>query len=391
MKIALFTDTYIPEINGVATSTKTLKDVFERNGHEVLVVCTNTKNNALIYENNEVRVPGLEVKAIYGYRLVSPINSKTFKIIKNYKPDVIHVQTDFGVAYIGRFAAKKLHIPIVYTYHTMYEDYTYYVTKGRFERIAVQGLRWYARKVINYSTEFIAPSNKTKDYMRTIGVESYINVIPTGIDFSRFSLEAVGEENILNKKKELGIENKDLIFISLGRIAKEKSIDIVIKSYYEFKIKHPEINSCLLIVGLGPAVPELMELALSLGIDKEVLFLGKVAPEETPLYYRLGDIFVSASISETQGLTFMEAMASELITLARFDNNLLDVIKDEKTGYFFNDPNHFVTIIEKIMKLSDEERKKIVKNALNQIDNYSDKRFYERIKKVYETAIRKNY
>lgn len=391
MRIALLTDTYPPEINGVATSTKTLRDVFIKNGHEVLIVTTSYSSKEITFEDNVLRIPGFEIKAIYGYKMINPWNKKGFKIIKNFKPDVIHVQTDIGVGFLGRFAAKKFHIPLIYTYHTMYEDYTYYVTKGHFERVAVQGLRWFARKVIGISTEFIAPSNKTKDYMRTIGVESYINVIPTGIDFSRFKKEIVGEELINNKKKELGIDKKDLVFLSLGRIAKEKSIDVVINGYYKFVTSHPKLDTCLLIVGIGPAVPELIEMCDKLGIRDKVKFLGGVNPKDTPLYYRLADIFVSASLTETQGLTFMEAMASEVITLARFDNNLIDVIKDGKSGYFFKDENHFVDVVDNILKMNESEINALKSGALLQLDNYSDTRFYERIKKVYETAIRKNY
>ena len=153
--------------------------------------------------------------------------------------------------------------------------------------------------------------------------------------------------------------------------------------------KHPEVDAKLIVVGDGPQRNELEQLTHELGINKNVDFIGKVPASEVPFYYHLADIYTSASITETQGLTFMEAMASGTIVLARFDTNLSDTITDGQTGFFFTDENSFVEKAERIFALSDEGRKKIIDQAFETVDKYSISKFYDNIMEVYNRALKK--
>ena len=389
MNIGIFTDTFPPEINGVATSSYNLANALNSHGHNVFVICTNPYSKKLIYSNRTLRIPGLELKKIYSYRIANIYNSQAMKIISNMNLDLIHVQTEASIGLLGRIAAKKSKIPLVYTYHTMYEDYTYYVTKGNgfFDHFAKKIVRYLSRNLAENTTEFISPSIKTKDIMRDYGVDSYINIVPTGIDFSKYKKENIDNEKLNNLRKQYSLDD-NYVILSLGRVAKEKSIDICIKGFKHL-IDEKNIKVKFLIVGDGPELNELKKLVHDMELDKYVIFAGSVMANEVPLYYRLANLFVSASITETQGLTFMEAMASSIPILARFDENLVDVVTDNETGFYFSDELDFAKQIKKIMKLDNKQKEKILINAMNICNQYSLDKFYDNIMEVYTRALRK--
>ena len=392
MRIALFTDTYTPEINGVASSCKSLRDILVRNGHEVLVVTTNPFNNKVMHEeDNTLRIPGIEIKQLYNYRLAQLYNAEAMKIIRKFNPDIIHTQTEYSIGIFSRNAADELNVPVVYTYHTMYEDYSYYITKGHFDRVTKTVFRVITRSLVDSADEFITPSLKTKDYMRQIGVDAYINVIPTGIDFSKFFPENIAPGTKETLRKKFGIKPSTFTLLSLGRIAQEKSIDFSIKCFKAFVDKHPDVDTKMLITGKGPAEEELKAFVKEIGMEDKVIFTGPCDPSEVQNYYTLGDAFVSSSLSETQGLTYMEAMAGHLYVLARYDHNLVDVIQDGVTGFFFENEEEFV---EKFMDAYNMKKKKdvtMLNKAIKGINQYSIDTFYNRIIKAYNHALKRKW
>ena len=389
MRIALFTDTYPPYVNGVSTSTFNLANILTKNGHDVLVIAPRFTEGKLEQVGNVLYVPGLYLKRYYGFRLTNIFASKPFKIIKKFKPDVIHNQTDWTIGVLARRCAKKLNIPIVYTYHTAYEDYTYYVVRGIMDRFAKRVMRGYTKGIANRMTEFITPSEKTKEYMRLVGSDIYINVVPTGIDFSIFKSDQIDQEKAKAFKEEHHIKETTKVFLILGRIAKEKSMDVSLKGIAEYHHKHPEVDIKVLVVGDGPAKEDLVILAEQLGMTSYTDFIGQVSGLEVPFYYSMADIYTSASITETQGLTFMEAMAAGKIVLARFDTNLSGTIINGKTGFFFTDDHSFVSQVEKIFSLTPDQKAAIVNEAYQTADVYSIDKFYNNIVRVYNRAIRK--
>lgn len=391
MNIALFTDTYLPEINGVATSTDNLAKTLRAHGHNVIVVTTNPFSSVMTYQDNVIRIPGVEVKMIYGYQFARLYNQEAAKIIERFHPDVIHSQTDFSVGVFGFLMARKLHCATVYTFHTMMEDYAYYVTHGHFDRLARHMVRGFFREKTTHYDAIVAPSDKIRDYLRLVGIDSSIYVIPTGIEFQRFSLANENKKETLALKQRFGIKPGEYVILSLGRVAKEKSIDLLLRGYKKFLDQGEPVPTKFAITGWGPAEKELQDLAHTLGIEDKVVFTGKVAQNETHKYYHLGDCFVSASITETQGLTFMEAMAASLVTLARYDDNLVGTIVDGQTGYFFFDEFDFTSKLNHVIALPQKEKQRIQENALKAIDLYSLEHFYENIMEVYSRVVRQNW
>ena len=389
MNIALFTDTYPPFINGVSTSCYNLATVLRKHGHRVIVVTPRHDNGKLEFVNDVIYMPGLELKKLYGYRLTKFFDKKVMSMLKEFNIDLIHNQTDVTVGMFARRAAKILNVPIVYTYHTSYEDYTYYATKGMMDRVAKKVVRAYSRSIGRNATEFITPSQKTKDYMRNVGHDIYVNVIPSGIDLSMFKRNPEEQERIDAFKKEHNIGKDTKVILLLGRVAKEKSMDVSISNFAAFLKKHPDANVKMFVVGDGPARGELELLAHEKNIASKIDFIGFVPANDVPFYYHLADIYSSASVTETQGLTFNEAMAAGTIILARYDDNLTNVITDSRTGFFFTDESSFIEKLERIFALSDKEKQTIIDEALRVVDEYSIEKFYENIIVVYERALKK--
>lgn len=393
MRIGIFSDTYPPEINGVATVSALLEKVFTAHGHEVVVVTTGPKQMKKSYtvEGNVVRINSRNFKHLYNYRAARIYNFQAARYIKSLDLEVIHVQTEVGIGLFGRFISKMNHIPLVYTYHTLYEDYTYYVTKGKklFDRFAKHVVADVSRILADTSTEFTTTSSKTRDALRRYGVNNYINIVPNGIDLEIFRDEEFHMERIKTFKKEHGLENKFVILV-LGRLAKEKSNDVIIDYYADYVKKYGREKTHLLIVGGGPDEDLLKEQASKLGLDGVVTFLGPVKHEEVPFYYHLADLFVSASISETQGLTFIESMASHTLVLARYDECLDGVIEDGKSGYFYHDSESFMKKLDELVTLDAKILKRIKDNSYEIVlSKYSLEAYYEAMYTVYRRAVRK--
>jgi 1,2-diacylglycerol 3-alpha-glucosyltransferase len=384
MKIALFTDTYPPEINGVSVSVGLHQKVLLDQGHEVLVITTNPFGKQIVIDAGVIRIPGVELKKLYGYRLSTFFSAKAYQYIRKWQPDVIHIHTDVGIGIFGKITAFFLKVPTVVTYHTMYEDYTHYA--GFLKGLASRVVKQFSKSIAEQCTEFISPSLKTKEKIRSYGVDRFINIVPTGIDFSRFQRTSL-DAHKLAEVKNRWILPGEKVLLSLGRVAKEKSMDVILKGFAKV-IQSGEDHIRLLMVGDGPDRHGLIELANQLGISDKVSFVGAVPILEVPYYYQLADVFVSASLTETQGLTFMEAMVSDRLVLCRFDENLAELIRHQQTGFIFSDEEDFVRQVKTIFNLTKEKRETIKGDVATAVNRYSLPNFYQNLIEVYQRATR---
>ncbi len=381
MNIGIFSDTYKPYINGVATSVDTLKKVLEEHGHNVFVITTNDTIAKVELKDRVLRIGGIELKKLYGNRLTSFYSFKAYRFIKQMNLDLVHVQTEFGIGIFGRICAESLKVPMVYTYHTSYEDYTHYISKNiePIDKI-VKGLARSMSRLNGWHCDaLISPSEKTKHQLLSYDVDRVIDVIPTGIDLNRFEDRAIDFERLNVLKKQYNILDTPTI-ITVGRLGKEKSVDLIIDGYAQAKKAMPDLQ--FVVVGDGPALESLKEQASNLNLD--IVFTGSVSNDDVPLYYRLGHIFVSASTSETQGLTFMEAQASGLPVMCRYDDNLKDVVLPGVNGIFFEDADDFTEKLSLLLKQDLEEMKKQAKES---VQPFSTEVFYNSIINVYQRVL----
>ena len=384
MRIGLFTDTYPPYINGVSTSVLMLKKALEKKGHQVYVVTVNNEDMEYKLEDNDtiIRIPGIPI-GIYDYRLTGIYPVKAVNIIRKWDLDVIHSHTEFGVGTFARFLAKQFNIPLVHTYHTMYEDYIHYITKGYFDKTS--------KKVVEYFTlfycdktanELIVPTKKTYDlFKEKYEVNKNIHIIPTGIELDRFYIENVDKTKIKEVKQKYQILKDEITIIFVGRLAKEKNIEFLIENHKEILKHNRDVK--LLIIGDGPDIEEYKKLISKLKIEENVILVGKVPYDEMPIYYQLADIFVTASKSETQGLTVIEAMAASIAPVCIKDESFENVVIDGLNGRIFNNKNEYVKIIKELIDKPDTLAQ-LAKQARLNAEAYSSKYYAERVLDVYK-------
>lgn len=387
MRIGIFSDTYTPDINGVVSSIVTLQQSLIEQGHEVFVVTTKHGLLTLEYNNNILRLPGVEIKRMYGYVLTTPVQIRAFIQVKEMKLDIIHVHTEFGVGVFGHMIGKMLKLPIISTYHTTYEDYTHYVNTFNIraiESIAKKAVIKLSRMFGSSSNVIIAPSLKTKEMLLRYGIKREIVVIPTGLDLEKFDNQQKDTLKINQLKEESNISKDDKVVVYVGRLAKEKSIDIVLKGFVDIAEKNSSIK--LIVVGSGPAEHDLKDLTQRLGLEKQVSFLGKVDSIEIPTIYHMADAFVSASITETQGLTFIEAMASGLVVFARFDEAISDIVIEGQTGCFFTNEESLASVIIDYFKQDVNKQIEMQKNVKAKVVMYDKRTFADRMIEAYKLA-----
>lgn len=387
MRIGLFTDTYPPYINGVSTSVCMLKKALEKLGHQVYVVTVNPENMKYKFEENGkvIRIPGVPI-GIYDYRLTGVYPIKAFNKIKKWKLDMIHSHTEFGIGTFARIVANQLNIPLVHTYHTMYEDHVHYITHGHFKRSSKEIVKYlslfYCDKT---ATELIVPTKKTYDlFKEKYKVDRNIYIVPTGIDIERFYKENVDIKKVQKLRKQLNFEKDDFIISYIGRLGAEKSIDFLIEVLKDIYKKHKNVK--LLIVGDGPDKEKLDKLIDKYKLDEQVVFTGKVPWEEVPLYYHLGNVFMTASRSETQGLTVIEAMAAGDVPVCINDESFTNVVIDDLNGKIFKDKKECVRILSELIN-DKKSLKRLSNQARINAERHSSKYYAESVLDVYRLAI----
>ncbi len=386
MNIGLFTDTYFPQINGVGTSVHTLADALEKKGHNVYIF-TPSDPRADQNENARIiRMPSMPFLLLKNFRVGMVYSPHVMnKIIHQLHLDIIHTQTEFPLGMFGKFLSTAYRIPMVHTYHTMYEDYVHYIAHGIL--VTSSMAKEFSKLFCNSAKAVIAPTEKAKDYLEEYGVTKPIHIIPTGIDTSLFDKSNFSEEEILNLQKSFGLEPDTPVILSLGRIAKEKSIDVILKAMPALFDRLPHAK--LLIVGDGPEREHLEQMASDLHIEENVIFAGARPWTEIGKYYQLGTVFVSASVSETQGLTFAEAMASGIPVVAKRDQSIEALVQDQKTGLLFEQDEQ---LSEKLYELLSDKalRQRLAQSSMEMMKELSVKKFADSVEALYQEILSAN-
>lgn len=380
MKILITTDWFTPAVNGVVTSVKNLRRGLEARGHEVRIL-TLSQDRHSRQEDGVYYLGSVPVGLLYpGARFRTPMVRRTLQELVEWRPDVVHSQCEFSTFYPARRIAEYLQIPLIHTYHTVYEDYTHYITSSvRLGKTAVTLLtRW----VASQTDCMIAPTGKVRQLLLGYGVDRPVFVVPSGIDLSRFS----GEPDALRQavlRRSLDIPAENRILVSVGRLAEEKNIEELIR----FRASLGEAAVTLLIVGEGPDQNRLEGIAAELGLGAPaVIFAGLVPPAQVPDWYQLGDLFVSASTSETQGLTYIEALAAGTPALCRADPCLAGVLREGENGWQYRDAESFRRKLAEYLA-HPERREEMSAAARKSVEPYSIESFAESVEDIYQRQI----
>ena len=391
MHVGIFTDSYAPEISGVVASIRTLKRALEERGHTVFIFAPS--NEAAAAEERVFRQPSMPVFFEKSLRICIGIRHGTLLAIKRCDLDVVHTQTEFSIGVFGKIAAVVLDLPIVHTYHTMYKDYLHYLDRGAghsrrdaaLRQLSSDMVRILSRDFCNSCDAVIAPTDKVRDLLVSYEVKSPIRVLPSGVGLERFQAAARDPEARRRVRVELGIDEGTPLVVFIGRVAKEKSIDMVLRAMSALVGRLP--GARLLVIGEGPERHALEALALELCPPGSVIFAGSRPWAGIPAYYRAADVFVTASATETQGLTVLEAMAAEIPVAARQDPSFASMIEDGKDGLLFSNPEELTEALFRV--LTDEAlAQALVDAAGEKAKEYSAQAFGEKVEAVYAEAIR---
>jgi 1,2-diacylglycerol 3-alpha-glucosyltransferase len=338
-RVLLLTDSYRPTVNGVVTSVDELRRGLLEAGHHVRVL-TVGPDRRTTFDGEVYRLASLDASTIYPHaRLGRLVDSGTFADLVAWRPDVLHSHTEFSAFWWALRLANRLQAPHVHTYHTLYADYTHYFFPHRGTGRALCAS--FARQTLNRTSTVIAPTAKIEKLLQRYGVSVPITVIPTGIDLTRFTPGASAEP----LRTSLALSPGVPVILSLGRLAAEKSVTETVDLLSRVR----DAPWQLVLAGDGPQAGMLREQVARHGMAQRVRFVGAVDPVQVPDYYRLADVFVSASRSETQGLTFLEALASGVPVLCRDDASLDGMVLNGHNGYRYRRPEEFTRVLTRVL------------------------------------------
>ena len=356
MRIGLFTDTYFPQVSGVATSIRTLKTELEKLGHTVFIFTTTDKDVNRYEDWQIIRIPSVPFFAFKDRRIAYRGFSTALEIARQYQLDIIHTQTEFSLGLLGVWIAKELRIPVVHTYHTQYEDYVRYIAKGMVIRPSM--VKYIVRGFMSDLDGVICPSEIVYDLLMKYKVKVEKRVIPTGIELAKFERPEITSENIADLQGKLGISNQETMLLSLSRVSYEKNIQAVLAALPAVLEENPDVK--LVVAGDGPYLSDSKAQAKRLNITDAVIFTGMIAPSETALYYKAADFFISASTSETQGLTYLESLASGTPIIAHGNPYLDNVINDKMFGTLYYEERDLAgAILEAVIATPDLDEKSL--------------------------------
>ncbi len=376
MRIAVFTDTFIPQINGIVTSVVNSSKILAEKNHEIHIFSIKLKNHSPINLGKNINISfyrGIQFFNYADFKMVLPKYFNCMKTILNFKPDIIHIHTPTLLGWYGLVIARFLNIPKVGTYHTLlpgflkHAKFSHMIKNKKAKHIAWK----YGNLFYNKCDIVIAPSEIIKKELIKNGLKSKIEVISNGVDLHNFYLKEM--------RKEV-----DLLYI--GRISYEKNIDVLIRAVKIVSKKIPKIN--MWIVGRGPDEQKLLKLIRKLHLTKNITLKKAVDNSKLVDYYNKAKIFVSASTIETEGITFLEAMACGLPLLGVNKLAMKDLILQGKNGLKsqVGDPP---ALAKNIIKLLEDEtlRKKMALTSLALSKDFDVHKTVEKLETLYKSLI----
>ncbi len=378
MRLAVFTDSYTPQINGVVTQIINITAEFLKRGHKVMVIAPSQDSKFRHAKGDnggfeEIFLSSIALPTYKDYRITHFFSPGVFHEVERFRPDVVHVHTPFSVGWLGVNCAKRLKVPVVGTYHTLIPEFLTYLPIPVLKDTALaKKLAWgYTNLFYNSCSLVTTPTGFMRDELEANGVKKGVVVLPNAIDFSKFNKHA---------KKSYGVKKPRLIYF--GRIGFEKNLEVLIHALKHLLWKDWVLS--LTITGSGPAEAYLKAIVAEEKLDRHVAFHEALKDDALARHVSKHDIFVTASTIETQGLTVLEAMAAGLPCVGADYLGIKDSIKEGKNGYLFK-PYDFKELASKVEKLlsSAALRKRLGRNAISTARKYSVENMADRAEEIY--------
>ncbi|MDO6823013.1 glycosyltransferase [Marinobacter sp. 1_MG-2023] len=385
LRVAMFTNNYLPFIGGVPISIARLRQGLESLGDKLLVIAPRYKDQPEV-EEHVLRVPSLlAMGEKREFRLANIFLGRIRKRVRAFHPDIIHLHHPFWLGSLGLFMARRLKVPAIYTYHTRLEHYAHFVPLPGliFRNFISHAL---IKRFANKCDGVIVPTYSTEEYLRMIGVKTPTFVQPTGIEYERF--QAVTDEEITRLRKKLNLEGKT-VFISVSRLSNEKNIDFMIEAVSTLR-QETEKPFHFLMIGEGHQKSRLQSKLQELGLEACITLVGAIPPDDMAVWYRLGDAFLFASKSETQGMVILEAMAAGLPVVAVRSSGIDDVVRHGFNG--FKTPERQDQWCAQVKCLLEDEdlRRTLSEQALAFAKDFSVEQFASDVRGIYATTLALN-
>lgn len=361
MKICMMTNTYLPHVGGVARSVHTFSEMFRRRGHEVLVVAPTFEGDDEVpqeIEQTVVRLPAIQQFNGSDFSVRLPLTWLMEQRLTEFKPNIVHSHHPYLLGDSAlRYAADK-NAPVVFTHHTLHEEYTHYVPfdSPALRQFVIELCTHYA----NLCDAVVAPSESVASLIKSRGVIAPIEVIPTGVDVASF---AHGRRQMFRKRYDIPADA--FVVGHLGRLAPEKNLAFLGRAVVQFLRENSDTR--FLLVGDGPSARDLIESFKIAGVYAQLILTGKLTGRDVCDSYRAMDVFAFSSFSETQGMVLAEAMAAGLPAVALDASGVREVVRNDENGYLLDaesDEGEFALCLKEIRtrpdllaKLSDGAKK----------------------------------
>ncbi len=384
MKIGVFTNNYLPNIYGVTTSIESFRFELEKRGHQVFIFAPFFKGYQDI-NSNVFRYPSLDLQYKIRFPLPIPYSRKISKIIQKIDLDIIHSQHPNLLGNAAYYWSKKKKIPLVFTWHTLYDHYINFVPIIP----AKLASKWIIKKAVNYANktdQIIVPTNSVKKIIQKWGVFSKktIEILPTGINENNF--KNFNKEKIRNK---YGFKKNDVVLLLVSRLTEEKNVEFIFQSLQPLLETNNNIK--FLVVGEG-YLKKYLENKYAKFNKNQIIFSGLINKKEIKNYYAAGDIFVYASESETQGLIIIEALYMQLPVVALNASGVTDVLSNSQAGILTKkNKDEFRQAVQYFINNKKERILKGQKGKELVLEKYTASITSEKLENIYQKNIQKYY
>jgi 1,2-diacylglycerol 3-alpha-glucosyltransferase len=381
MHIAFFTNFYHPVVNGVVRSVASFRQGLMDQGHNVFVFAQADGS----YQDTEpfiFRYPSLSLPLASEVIAAIPVSSFVDQLLPSLKLDVIHAHHPILLGQTAARKAAELDLPLVFTFHTKYWEYTHYVPlqQDAIQEFLKNAVHSWLKDFLQRCQHVIIPSESLRNTLvRQYGLESGYSVIPTGTDLKPY-MQADGGA----LRREQGWQ-ADKVVISIGRLAPEKNWETLLRAAAHAYAQCPELR--LVMIGEGPERENLERLAQELGVGERVTFTGVLPFDQVPVYLKAADVFAFASITETQGLVTIEAMAAGLPVVAVNGSGTRDIVEAGKQGVLAaNDPDSLAAALTGLLA-DPQKMRELGRNALQRAKEFDIGKLSKQVVGVYEQAI----
>jgi 1,2-diacylglycerol 3-alpha-glucosyltransferase len=382
MRVLMLSDVYFPRINGVSTSIQTFRRDLAAIGHPVDLLTPEYPARPAGHEEGISRIPSRYLFFDPEDRMMSGRDiRRRLPALAQRNYDLVHIQTPFVAHYAGLRIARELDVPVVETYHTHFEEYLYHYLPWLPAPWLRGAARRFTRSQCNRVDAVVVPSTPVLDALLAYGVETPMQIIPTGLDLDRFQ---AGDGARFREKH--GIPPERPVLLHVGRVAHEKNIDFLLQVLLRVRMQVPEV--LLMIVGEGPARRHLERLGEKLGLQENLMFAGYLDRERELLdCYRAGDVFVFASRTETQGLVLLESMALGVPVVALAEMGTRDILGPGRGALVPEaDPDDFA---DKVLRLLGDRalRAELSADALDYVQTWSAPALTQRLAELYRSLL----